>query len=87
MSPTGSMRKTARGTKARMKKEIPAPAMMDGTSFPRIMSKAAGDFRYDVLDGITEDGDVKDRHGIEPMGVENICHRVHGRKKTTRRRE
>ena len=39
------------------------------------MSKAAGDFRYDVLDGITEDGDVKDRHGIEPMGVENICHR------------
>ena len=34
MSPTGSMRKTARGTKARMKKEMPAPAMIDGTSFP-----------------------------------------------------
>ena len=34
ISSTGSMRKTASGTRARMTKEMPAPARMDGTSFP-----------------------------------------------------
>lgn len=43
------------------------------------MSKTAGDFRHDVLDGVAEDGDVKDRHGVEPVGVENICNRYAGR--------
>ena len=44
------------------------------------MREAPGNFRYDVLDGVTEDGNVEDRHGIHPVGIEDICNRYAGRK-------
>ena len=49
--------------------------------FPRFVREAPGNFRYDVLDGVTEDGNVEDRHGIHPVGIEDICNRYAGRKK------